>query len=40
MAHVRKLAPKRWQARYRGPDRREHAHNFTRELDAKRFAAS
>jgi integrase len=40
MAHVRKLAPKRWQARYRGPDRREHAHNFTRELDAKRFASS
>jgi hypothetical protein len=40
MAHIRKLGQKRWQARYRSPDGREHARNFSREADAKRFAAS
>jgi integrase len=34
MAHVRKLGPDRWQARYRGTDGRERAKNFRRERDA------
>ena len=37
MAHIRKLDANRWQARYRGPDGREHARNFSRKVDAERF---
>ncbi|MEP6973256.1 MAG: site-specific integrase [Actinomycetota bacterium] len=37
MAHIRKLDANRWQARYRGPDGREHARNFSRKTDAERF---
>ena len=37
MAHIRKLNTGRYQARYRGPDGREHARNFARKVDAERF---
>jgi integrase len=30
---------RRWRARYRAPDGREHSHSFTRKTDARRFAA-
>lgn len=37
MAHIRRLDAHRWQARYRGPDGRERARNFTRRSDAERY---
>jgi integrase len=37
VSHIRRLANGRWQARFRGPDGREHARNFTRKVDATRF---
>ena len=40
MAHIRKLDANRWQARYRGPDGREHARSFSRKTDAERFLTS
>jgi integrase len=40
VAHVRKLDGGKYQARYRGPDGREHARNFTRKTDADRFLTS
>lgn len=39
MAHIRKLAKDRWQARYIDPTGRERAKNFPREADAKAFLA-
>ena len=37
MAHIRKLNAGRYQARYRGPDGREHARNFGLKMEAERF---
>jgi integrase len=37
MAHIRRLDGRRWQARYRSPDGREHARNFARKADAEQF---
>lgn len=37
---VQKRGPKRWRARYRGPDRRERSRTFERKLDAERWLAS
>jgi integrase len=34
VGHVRKLSTGKYQARYRGPNGREHARNFDRKLDA------
>ncbi len=39
MAWVEKRGPKRWRARYRGPDGRERSQTFTRRIDAERFLA-
>lgn len=40
MAHVEKRGPKRWRARYRGPDGRERSRTFERRIDAERFLVS
>ncbi|HEX9643178.1 MAG TPA: tyrosine-type recombinase/integrase [Acidimicrobiia bacterium] len=40
MAHVRKTAAGTWQARYRAPDGRERARNFTRKVVAEAFLAT
>lgn len=40
MAHVEKRGPRRYRARYRGPDGREHSRTFGRRVDAERFIAS
>ncbi len=40
MAHVQKRGPRRWRARYRGPDGRERSRTFTRKIDAERFLAT
>lgn len=37
MAHIEKRGPKRWRARYRGPDRKEHSKTFERRSDAERW---
>jgi hypothetical protein len=37
MAHIEKRGPKRWRARYRGPDGRERSRTFQRRTDAERF---
>ena len=37
MAHVQRRGKGRWQARYRGPDRRERTKMFTRRIDAERW---
>ena len=39
MAFIEKRGPKRWRARYRGPDGREHNKTFPRRIDAERFLA-
>ena len=36
MAHVEKRGPRRWRARYRGPDGRERSKTFERRVDAER----
>lgn len=40
MAHIRRTAAGTWQARYRAPDGRERARNFTRKVDADAFLAT
>jgi integrase len=40
MAHVRKLGPRKYQARYRDLDGRERARNFTRATDAEAWVTS
>jgi integrase len=40
VAHVRKTAAGTWQARYRDPNGRERARNFTRKADAEAFLAT
>lgn len=35
MAYIEKRGPKRWRARYRGPDRKEYSQTFTRRTDAE-----
>jgi integrase len=40
MAHIEKRGPKRWRARYRGPDGRERSKTFSRRVDAERFLTS
>ena len=37
MGHIRRTESGRWQARYRDPNGRERARNFTRKVDADRF---
>jgi integrase len=37
VAHIRKLGPGRWQARYRDAERREHAHNASTRAAAQRW---
>jgi hypothetical protein len=37
VAHIRKLGPGRWQARYRDADRRERAGNFRTRAEAQRW---
>jgi hypothetical protein len=40
MSHIRdrgKSAPKRWQARYVGPDGKEHTQTFGRKIDAENW---
>ena len=37
MAYIEKRGDKRWRARYRGPDGREHSKTFDRKGDAERF---
>jgi integrase len=37
MAHVEKRGPRRWRARYRGPDGRERSKTFERRVDAERW---
>lgn len=37
MSHVRKTTNGRWEARYRGPDDREHSKRFPTKRDAQRF---
>jgi integrase len=37
MAHVEKRGPKRWRARYRGPDGRERSRTFERRTDGERW---
>ncbi len=37
MGHIRRTENGRWQARYRDPNGRERARNFTRRIDAERF---
>lgn len=39
MAFVERRGPKRWRARYRGPDGRERSQTFDRKVDAERFLA-
>ena len=40
MAWVEKRGPRRWRARYRGPDGRERSQTFERRIDAERFLVS
>jgi integrase len=37
MAHIEKRGPRRWRARYRGPDGRERSRTFERRIDAERW---
>ena len=40
MAHIEKRGPRRYRARYRGPDGREHSETFATRRDAERFLAT
>lgn len=40
MAHIEKRGPRRWRARYRGPDGKERSRTFDRKVDAERFLVS
>ncbi len=37
MAHIERRGPKRWKARYRGPDGRERSQTFERKVDAENW---